>query len=119
MITGEEDAMLDIHWTLTVQVPQLDALIALGERLMETVQGGVTELQRLNANQAAGWAAINEQLVIIANEVAQFTPGLVTQAQLDTLVTNLRSAADIAGEQEAAVRAASAQIAGIVPDPAP
>jgi hypothetical protein len=119
MVNGEEDAMLDIHWTLTVQVPQLDALIALGERLVETVQGGVIELQRLNANQAAGWAAMNEQLTIIANEAAEYTPELVTQEQLNTFVTNVRKAADVAAEQEAAVRAASAQIAGIVPDPAP
>jgi hypothetical protein len=107
---------VDITFSFTVHVPQLDALIALGEQLVETVQTAVAELTRLNDNQAAGWAAINEQLTIIANEVAQYTPELVTQSQLDTLVTNLRSAADVAGEQEAAVRDASAKIAGIIPD---
>jgi hypothetical protein len=111
---------VDITFSFTVHVPQLDALIALGEQLVETVQTAIAELTRLNDNQAAGWAAINEQLTVIANEVSQFTPGLVTQTQLDTLVTNLRSAADVAAEQETATRAASAQIAGIIPDtPAP
>ena len=116
---------LDIHWTVTVSVPQIDDLTQVimegVEKLMASIDSIVAEVVRLNDNQAAASAALTEQVTKIADEVAQWqgsgTP--VSDEQLATLETALRAAADTAAKQVADIQANTAAITGIVPDAPP
>lgn len=107
---------LDIHWTVTVNVPQLDVW---GEKLVAEVQGIKDQLARLNEGQAQGFDAIAAQLTAIHDEMQQFTAGNITQEQLDNLEASLKTAADNAEKQAADVRANTEQIMQIVPDAPP
>lgn len=114
---------MDIHWTITVNVPQLEALqhtiLELGEKLVETVESIVAALDRVVAAQVAGSNAIAEQITAIAEEIAQWEPGLVTQEQLDQLGVRLSGIAESAEQQAAAIEQNTASIRTIVPDEPP
>lgn len=117
--------MMDIHWTLTVLVPQLDTinqtLLTLGDTLVETIDSIKQELIRLNENQAQGAAAIAAQIERIADEAEQYgaqgTP--VTPEQMNNLGAAIRQAADAAAKQAADVAANTQAIGGIVPETPP
>jgi hypothetical protein len=114
---------LDIHWTLTVEVPQLASLEAavrqLGVQLMADLQGIQAEIAHLSEQQAAGSDAIAAQLTVIADEVSQINAETIKQEDLDALAAQIRQAAQVATDQAAQIRANSEQIAGIVPDAPP
>ena len=103
--------MLDVHWTLTVDVPQLatlnHTLLTLGGQVLDQVQGIKDTLMRIEEQQAAAADALAEQVTIIATDVGEWNATL--QAKLSQIATT-------AEQQAAQVRANSAQIAGIVPD---
>lgn len=114
---------LDIAWTITVQVPQLDTLEAtirtIGEQIVADVQSIKDEIARLNEGQAQAADAIAAQLNAILQEMQQFTAGEITQEQLDKLEASLKLAADTAEGQAASIRANTEQLTQIVPDPPP
>ena len=112
--------MLDIHWKITVEVPQLESLeqtiALLGEQLVDQIQGIKDTLIRIEEQQASAAEALAEQVTIIATEVSQWNAGAITSEQLTNLQTKLSQIATTAEQQAAQVRANSEQIAGIVPD---
>ena len=116
---------MDISITLTVSVPQLDAVTAammtLGEKLVETIESIIAEVQRLNANQAESSAALTAQVTRIADEAEEYaTQGtVVTPQQMTNLAAALRSAADNAAKQTADIQANTAAIGEIVPGSPP
>lgn len=114
---------LDIHWTLTVSVPQLDTLhqtlVELGAQFMADFAGMRTELTTLVAQQARISDELAAQLTIIAQEIQQRNADVTSQADLDALAGQIREAAQQASAQADQIRAASEQIAGIVPDAPP
>lgn len=115
--------MLDVHWTLTVDVPQLatlnHTLLTLGGQVLDQVQGIKDTLMRIEEQQAAAADALAEQVTIIATEVGEWNAGAITSEQIATLQAKLSQIATTAEQQAAQVRANSAQIAGIVPDAPP
>lgn len=115
--------MIDVHWTITVEVPQLETinqtLREIGAKLVETVQSIIAHVERLNEQQAASAQALTEQVTIIANEVAQWEADAITQQQIDNLGAALKTAADTAEQQVANIRANTDAIKGIVPDAPP
>ena len=114
--------VLDVHWKLTVEVPQLtelqQTLLAIGATLVETVASIIATIEQLNANQATAAQALNEQVTRIADEVAQWEASSITQQQIDNLGAALKTAADTAGKQAADIQANTEAIRGIVPDAA-
>ena len=124
---------MHITWNITVSVPQLDALIALGERMADTVQAIKDEMARLNDGlvrlgdtQVQQTQALATELDQIQAEIAQFTEQDITQAQLDNLLASVTTAAnqahqaaDTAEQQVAAIQANTEMIQGIVPDAPP
>lgn len=107
---------LDIHWTLTVSVPQLETW---GARIVAELQGIHDAIVTLGTQQAAGSQAIADQLTAIADEIGQLNAEAVSQADLDAIATQIRDAAKVAEDQAASIRANTANIAGIVPDAPP
>jgi ElaB/YqjD/DUF883 family membrane-anchored ribosome-binding protein len=111
---------LDIQWTLTVHVPQLDTLEetlrTLGEAAVAEVQGIKDQLARLNEGQAQGFEAIAAQLNAILAEMQQYSAGEITQDQLEKLEAALKTSADNAEKQAADIRANTEQLMQIVPD---
>jgi septation ring formation regulator EzrA len=112
--------MFAIHWTITVQVPQLDALQedlrTVGAQIVDALQGIRDEIAHLGTQQASGSDAIATQLTAIADEISQFNAESIQQEDLDALAAQIREAATVAENQAATLRANTAQIAGIVPD---
>lgn len=108
--------MIDINWTLTANVPQIEVW---GERIVAELQGIRDAMAELGTQQAAGSEAIASQLTVIANEIAQLDAEAISQEQIDKLAGDIRAAAQLAEEQAAQVRANSQQIAGMVPDDPP
>jgi NAD-dependent DNA ligase len=112
--------MMDIKWTITVHVPQLDTinqtLRDIGEKLVETVASIITTIERLNTNQTAEAQALNAQVTRIADEVAQWNAESITQQQIDNLGAALKTAADNAAKHAADIQANTEAIRGIVPD---
>jgi hypothetical protein len=108
--------MLDIHWTLSVDVPQLERLIALGEQLVDYVQAIKDEMARLADGQAQQTEALATQLEAIVAEMQQFNAEDITQAQLDNLLASITTAANTAHQQAADIVANTQQITAIVPD---
>lgn len=115
--------MLDVHWTLTVNVPQLDALqqtiLMLGAQIVADLAGIHDAIVALGTQQAASSEAIADQLTAIADEVSQLNAAQIDQADLDTIATQIREAAKVAEDQAAAIRSNTASIAAIVPDAPP
>jgi ABC-type transporter Mla subunit MlaD len=110
---------MDITWNITVSVPQLDALIAIGAKMADTVQLIKDEMARLADGQAQQTEVLATQLDAIAQEIAQFQAQDITQAQLDNLLSAVTTAADTAHQQAADIRANTEQIKTIVPDTPP
>jgi hypothetical protein len=114
---------LDINWTLTVHIPQLDALqqtlLDIGAQIMAELTGIQDAIVTLGTQQAAGSDAIAAQLTAIADEISQITAETIQQADLDALAQQIRDAAAVAEKQAADIRANTAQVAGIVPDTPP
>ena len=112
--------MLDLHWRLTVDVPQLDTLLQqiqqLGGQLMAELQGLRDALTALGVNQGNIWDAVAAQLTVIANEIAQLTAESVDQATLDAFTAQIQEAAAAAERQAAEIRLNTTEIAGMVPD---
>jgi hypothetical protein len=115
---------LDVHWSFTVSVPELETLrqtlLTLGAQLMDQLQGIHDAIGVLTESQAQGSEAIAAQLTVIADELSQFSAGAISQADLAAVEAKIRDAAAIATQQAADIRANSQQITTIVPDtPAP
>jgi hypothetical protein len=114
---------LDISWTLTVHIPQLDliqqTLMDLGAQLMAELTGIEDAIVTLGTQQAAGSDAIAAQLTAIADEISQINAETIAQADLDALAQQIRDAAAVAEKQAADIRTNTASIAGIVPDTPP
>jgi hypothetical protein len=114
--------MLDVHWTVTVQVPQLDALqqtmLAIGERIVGEISGIQAAIDRLVANQTAGWEQMNTHLAAIQAEMEQFG-GQPTQEQLDHLAAQVNAAADVSAKAVEDLTAMTEQVKDIVPDTPP
>jgi ATP-dependent Lon protease len=117
---------MHIEWNIVVSVPQLDTLeqtiLLIGERIVETNETIIAEIQRLNANQAEAAAALTAQVTRIADEAEEYaTQGTpVTPEQMTNLAAAIRSAADKAAQQAADIKANTEAIGTIVPDtPAP
>jgi hypothetical protein len=116
---------LNIHWTITVDVPQLEVtnqlLRDVGAQLVETIESIIAEMQRLNTNQADASAALTAQVTRIADEAEEYaTQGtVVTPEQMTNLAAAIRTAADNAAKQTADIRANTEAIGGIVPDAPP
>jgi methyl-accepting chemotaxis protein len=114
---------LDIHWTLTVNVPQLDTLVEtlviIGDKVMADLQGIKDAIVELTTQQADGSQALADQLTVIADEISQLNAESLDQAELDALAQQIRDAAATAQAGADQVRANSAQIAGMVPDEPP
>ena len=111
--------MLDIHWTMTVNVPQLEHLTTVLETLVDYVQSIKDEMARLADGQAQQTDALAAQLEAIVAEMQEFTAGNITQEQLDNLHSAIQAAADTAHQQAADIRSNTQQIAQIVPDQPP
>lgn len=107
---------LDINWTLTVIIPQLDVW---GEKIVAELQGIKDAIAQLSEQQAAGSDAIAAQLTVIADEIAQLNSASISQDELDALEKQIRDAAQVASDQAAQIRANSQQISGMVPDAPP
>jgi predicted XRE-type DNA-binding protein len=105
--------MLDITWTIKVELPQLEQW---GPLLMATLQGIQHEIANLVAQQATGADAIATQLTVIADEISQLDAAQLQQADLDVLAAQIREAAMTAEQQAAQIRANSQQIGGMVPE---
>ena len=110
---------LDIDWTITFQIPQLDTLNTLMEQIMDSVQAIKDEMARLADGQAQQTEALATQLEAIVAEMQQFNAQNITQEQLDNLLSSITSAADTAHQQAADIRSNTEQITGIVPDAPP
>ena len=108
--------VLDINWTITVQIPQLESL---KEQLMADLQGIKDAIVALTAQQADGSDAIAQQLTVIADEISQLNAETIKQEDLDALAQQIREAAAVAEQQATQIRANSDQIAGMVPDEPP
>ena len=67
--------MIDVHFTFTTNVPQLDAMIdaiaAIGERIVAELTGIQEALTVLTTNQAAGQDALSAHLAAIEDEIRQ------------------------------------------------
>lgn len=115
--------VLDIHWTLTVNVPQLttleETLRLIGEQLVDAIQAIKDEVARLSAAQAQGSQAIADQLTAILAEMQQYSAGEITDDQYNNLLAALKTAADQAEQQAADIKANTAQLTQIVPDEPP
>jgi cell division protein FtsB len=114
--------MLDIHWTLTVSVPQLDALqqtlLELGVNIVAEIAGIQNAINSLVTNQAAGQDALSAHLTAIETEIRQLGDN-PTQAQLDHLADQVNAAAATAAKGAEDLRAMTEQVAGMVPDAPP
>lgn len=113
--------MIDVHWTLTVQVPQLDRVAQQLERLVETVESIIAEVRRMSDTQVASASAIAEQIERIADEAEEYaTQGtVVTPEQMNNLGSELRRLADTAEKQVDDLKANTEAISKIVPTSPP
>jgi ABC-type transporter Mla subunit MlaD len=114
--------MLDVHWTLTVSVPQLDALqqtmLELGAQIVAELTGIQDAINSLVSNQAAGQDALAAHLTAIETEIRQLGES-PTQAELDHLADQVNAAAATAAHGAEELRAMTEQVAGMVPDAPP
>jgi hypothetical protein len=107
--------MLDIHWSLTVSVPQLDTW---GARIVAELTGIQNAINTLVANQASGQDALSAHLTAIENEIRQLGDS-PTQEQLDHLADQVNAAAATSAKGAADLRAMTEQVSGMVPDAPP
>ena len=111
--------MLDVHWKLTVEVPQLDSLqqtlLALGETLVAELSGIQDAINSLVTNQASGQEALAAHLTAIEDEIRQLGDA-PTQAQLDALADQVHAAAATSSKAAEDLRAMTEQVKGMVPD---
>jgi hypothetical protein len=114
--------MLDVHWTLTVSVPQLDAiqqtLLELGVNIVAEIAGIQQAINSLVTNQADGQEALSAHLTAIENEIRQLGAN-PTQAELDHLADQVNAAAATTTKAAADLRAMTTQVEGMVPDTPP
>lgn len=112
-----------ISWTITVLVPQLEAiqqsLDALGVIMADGMQEVRDALIGLNDNLSAGNQALQSQLAAIAVEIEQVAAaiaggGAATEDDLLTIAQHIRDASDIAAQQASLIQANTAKIEGIV-----
>lgn len=106
---------MDITWTITVSIPEL---LELGAMLVAELQGIQTAINALVTNQADGQDALAAHLTAIEEEIRQLgsTP---TQAELDALASQVNAAAATSAKAAQDLRAMTAQVQGMVPDPPP
>jgi hypothetical protein len=105
--------MLDIHWTITVQVPQLETL---REQLVAELSGINEALAVLTANQADGQEALAEHLTAIEEEIRQLGDA-PSQADLDAIADKIHAAAAVSAKGAEDLRAGTETVKGMVPDP--
>jgi hypothetical protein len=109
---------LDITWTITFQLPQLDTLITIGEALVAELSGIQEALTVLATNQADGQAALSAHLTAIEDEIRQLGDA-PTQAELDAIADQIHDAAQVSAKGAADLRAMTEQVKGMVPDTPP
>jgi hypothetical protein len=109
---------LDINWTFTINIPQLDGLIAIGERLVAELTGINEALVVLTTNQADGQAAMSEHLTAIEEEIRQLGNN-PSQADLDAIANQIHEAAARSSQAATDLRAMTEQVKGMVPDTPP
>jgi cell division protein FtsB len=108
--------MLDIHWTLTVHVPEL---LTLGDRLVAELSVIQEAIHALTAQQAAGQEALSTHLTAIETEIAQLNADTITQAQLDHLAAQIHAAAAVSARAGDDLRTATERVQGMVPEAPP
>jgi hypothetical protein len=106
---------LDVRWETIVSVPQLDALIELGEQIVGELSGINQALATLTTNQAAGQTALSEHLTAIEEEIRQLGDA-PTQAQLDAIADQIHEAAAVSAKGAEDLRAMTETVKGMVPD---
>lgn len=115
--------MLDIHWSLTVDVPQLDGLqqtlVTIGDRIVAELSVISDAIVALTTQQAQGQTALSEHLTAIEEEIAQLNAETITQEQLDALAVQIHEAAAVSAKGAEDLRAATEQVKGMVPDTPP
>lgn len=115
--------MLDIHWTLTAQVPQLDTLqqtlLVIGEKIVAELQGIQNAINALTAQQAAGQQDLATHLQAIKDEIAQLDAETITQEQLDHLAAQVDAATAVSAKAAEDLRGMTTQVQGMVPDTPP
>jgi hypothetical protein len=114
--------MLDIHWTTTVFVPQLEALqqtiLELGEKVVSELTAINDALALLTTNQAAGQQALSEHLTAIEEEIRQLGDS-PTSAELAAIADQIHEAAAVSAKGATDLRAMTEQVKGMVPDTPP
>lgn len=109
---------MNITWDISVNVPQLEQLIAIGDRLVAELTGIHEALTQLTTNQAEGQQALSEHLTAIEEEIRQLgdTP---TQEELDAIANQIHAAAATSAQAATDLRAMTEQVKGMVPDAPP
>lgn len=114
---------LDIHWSLTVQVPQLetltDTLVLLGDKLVAELSVIQDAIVALTTQQAQGQQALSAHLTAIEEEIAQLNAETITQEQLDALAAQIHAAAGVSAKGVTDLQAMTEQVKGMVPDTPP
>jgi len=110
---------ITVTWDITVSVPQLDGLIAIGEKIVAELTGINEALVELTTNQADGQTALSEHLTAIEEEIRQLGDA-PSQAELDAIADQIHAAAATSAQGAANLRAMTEQVKGMVPgDPPP
>lgn len=104
--------MLDITWTIRVDIPQLEKW---GPLLMAELTGIQDAINSLVTNQADGQEALAAHLTAIEEEIRQLGES-PSQVQLDALADQVNAAAATSAKGAADLRAMTQQIQGMVPD---
>jgi hypothetical protein len=111
--------VLDVHWKLTVDVPQLNTLeqtiLDVGEKIVAELSGIHEALAVLATNQAAGQEALSTHLAAIEDEIRQLGDS-PTQADLNAIADQIHEAAAVSAKGAEDLRAMTEQIKGMVPD---
>jgi hypothetical protein len=110
---------LDVHWTTTVHVPQLDALqqtlLELGDKIVAELTGIQEALAVLTTNQATGQDALSAHLSAIEDEIRQLGAS-PSQADLDAIADQIHEAAAVSAKGAEDLRAMTDQVKGMVPE---
>jgi hypothetical protein len=114
--------VLDVHWTLTAQVPQLEkvyqALVDIGAQLVAELSGIHEALAALTTNQAAGQQALSAHLSAIEEEIRQLGDA-PSQADLDAIADQIHEAAAVSAKGATDLQAMTEQVKGMLPDTPP
>ena len=111
---------LEIHWTTTLNIPQLDtlseAILEIGEKLVAELGVIQDAINALTAQQAVGQADLAAHLQAIEDEIKQLDAETITQEQLDGLAAQIHETIAISAQGAETLRAATERVKGMVPD---